>query len=714
MAELSAEARTPRDCGGEGVDPKDATPIDILFIEDSKQDVELALRTLQRDGLRVSCRHVATEQALREALSAAVPDAILSDFSMPGFGGLQALQISRAIAPAVPFIFVSGTIGEERAIEAIRQGATDYVLKDRMRKLGTALRRALVEAAERVRARAAEEERARLVEILEATSDYVAMSDPQGKQIYLNSAARKLAGTADTQTRPGFGSYPQWAREIIEREALPAAARDGLWQGETALLDAGGKEIPVSQVLIAHRAPDGGIRFFSTIARDISERKAYEARIRYLANYDALSGLPNRSLLGDRTAQAISHARRTGRSCALVVIDIDRFKLINDSYGRGAGDALLKQLGERLCAAVRDGDTTARLGAGVFAVLAADLARLDDVLNVTRKIQESIVPPFLIEGREAHVTVSIGASIFPRDGAEFDALLTNADAAMHQAKANGGKSFQFYTAAMTREATERIELENALRTAVAHRELELHYQPQVDITNGRICGVEALMRWRHAERGWISPAQFIPLAEESDLIQPLGDWALAQGCRQLAAWHRAGHAELRVAINVSAVQFRSPGFVDAVERALREHELHARRLELELTESVLIDDRGEALSILERLKSLGVTIAVDDFGTGYSSLNYLSRIPLDCLKIDRSFVLRVTEGGRDAAIAQAIISLAHSLGHRVLAEGIETAEQLQFLRSHGCDEGQGYFFARPCAADGVASLLAARSLKAGL
>src|SRR2546430_2677727 len=452
---------------------------------------------------------------------------------------------------------------------------------------------------------AAEEERARLVEILEATSDYVGMSDPQGRRIYLNAAGRKLTGVPEHPAQGALSPeiYPGWVREIIQNEALPAAARDGLWQGETAMLDSEGKEIPVSQVVIAHRGSDGGIRFFSTIARDISERKAYEKRITYLASYDALSGLPNRSLLGDRTAQAMTHARRIGRPCALIVLDLDRFKLINDSYGRTAGDALLRQGGQRIRGAVRDGDTTARLEAASFAVLAADLARADDVLNVTRKVHELFKVPLSIEGHDIHVTLSIGASVFPRDGDNFDALLGNADVAKHRVKASGGKGFQFYAAAMTREATERIELENALRTAVARRELELHYQPQVDIASGRIRGVEALMRWRHAERGWIPPGRFIPVAEESHLIQPLGDWALGEGCRQLAAWDRAGHYDLQVGINVSAVPFRSAGFVGGVTRALRAQAIDPSPLEVELTESELIDDREVAISVWGGRKS---------------------------------------------------------------------------------------------------------------
>ena len=557
-------------------------PVNLLFVEDSAEDVQLALRALKRDGVEALWRQVDSETAMKVALSEGRPDAILSDFSMPGFDGLEALLLAREIAPHVPFIFLSGTIGEERAIAAIRMGATDYVLKSSMRRLGTAVKRALSET---------------------------------------------------------------------------------------------------------------------------EERNAYETRIRYLANYDALSDLPNRSLLADRTAQAIAHARRTGRTCGLIVLNIDRFKLVNEGFGQAAGDALLKLLAERLRATVGEGDTPARLGADSFAVLAADLLRPDDTMTMVRKIQEAVSLPFALEGRKLHVSLSLGASTFPRDGEDLEVLLPNADAAMQRVKSAGGNGFQYYAAAMTRDATERVELENALRVAAERGELSLHYQPQVEIASGRISGLEALMRWHHPERGSISPAQFIPIAEESDLIQSLGEWALSTACLQLSEWDANGHPAPRVAVNVSARQFRSPGFVDMVARSLRERRINPSRLELELTESVLIDNREEAVAVLGQLKTLGVQIAVDDFGTGYSSLSYLSGLPIDCLKIDRSFVVQTTDGGRDAAIAQAIISLGHSLRLRVLAEGVETPEQLEFLRRHGCNEYQGYLFSRPCAVEAVTGLL---------
>jgi diguanylate cyclase (GGDEF)-like protein len=562
--------------------PPTPQQIEVLFVEDSEFDVELAVRALSKEGLQPNWRVVATEASLRRELDARAPQVILSDFSMPEFNGLAALGVARQIAPHIPFIFLSGTIGEERAIEAIRSGATDYVLKDNTRRLGTAVRRALAE---------------------------------------------------------------------------------------------------------------------------VEERKAYEARIRYLANYDGLSHLPNRSLLADRAAQAIAHARRSGRTCALVVLNVDRFKRVNEAYGQAAGDALLKGVAARLGSALREGDTAARLGADSFAVLATNLARPEDAMGFARQLQELVAQPFAHDGRELHATLSVGASTFPRDGEEFELLLRNAETAMQRVKAAGGNAFQFYAAAMTREAGERVALEDALRVALERRQLALHYQPQVEIAHGRIAGVEALMRWHHPERGMVPPGQFIPIAEESSLICTLGEWALYEGCRQLAAWDSAGLAPVRLAVNVSARQFREPGFAATVQRAVREHRLDPSRLELEITEGLLIEDREQALALLNELKALGVLIAVDDFGTGYSSLSYLSGLPVDCLKIDRAFVMKVSAGGRDAAIAQAIISLAHALSLRVLAEGVETAAQSEFLKAHGCDEAQGYFYAKPASAADTAAKL---------
>src|SRR5262245_12786114 len=436
----------------------------------------------------------------------------------------------------------------------------------------------------------------------------------------------------------------------------------------------------------------------------------YEARLQYLGSHDSLTGLANRDLLRDRASQAITHARRAGRSVGLLVLNLDRFKRVNESLSPAAGDAVLRLVGERLQSAVRDGDTVARLGADAYAVLATDLARPDDPLAVARKIREAMVAPFSIDGRDLYLSLSIGASTYPRDGEDFDTLLRNADAAMHRVKAEGRNGLQFYTASMTQQAAERVELESELRRALGRKELEVHYQPQVVLADGRIVGVEALARWHHQRRGWIPPGEFIPVAEDSELIQPLGEFALAESCRQSQVWSGAGFGPLRLAVNVSARQFRDPRFVEAVEHALLASGLEPGNLELELTESVLVERRDHTIEVLARLKALGVQIAVDDFGTGYSSLSYLSRLPIDCLKIDRSFVSRTQERGQDAAITQAVISLAHSLGVRVIAEGVETPEQLEFLRLHRCDQAQGFLFSRAVEAGAMAHLLAAGSL----
>jgi len=689
-----------------------STPLCVLFVEDSEVDVELAVLELERDGFEVRWERVDIELDLRRALTTANgPQIILSDYSMPAFDGLSALRIARELRPDLPFIFISGTIGEERAISSIHSGATDYILKGNIRRLATAVRRALRDSKERAAMKVAEEERARLAAILETTVDFVAICDNERRLIYTNAACRILLTGLD-----GFKSMPEtidalhpaWARDSVYRTALPAALKNGTWQGESAVLAADGTEIPVSQVMIAHRGPDGNVEYVSTIARDMRERKAYEERIRYLANFDALTGLPNRTLLGDRVAQAIAHRWHSDRVLALLAIDIDRFKLVNDGYGQAAGDQLLKLVGERLQSIVREGDTAARLGADGYAILAADLAHGGDVLSVVRKIQSGIRGAFDLDGREAHVTVSVGAAVYPKDGEDFETLLRNADSAMHRVKAQGQDGFQFYAADMTREATERIELESALRSALAQQQLELHYQPQLRLDGSKVIGVEALMRWKHPERGWIPPGTFIPIAEHSDLIFGLGDWALATACGQLRDWGMPAES-IRLAVNVSPRQFRSSGFTEVVGRVLRASGVDPSRLELELTESVLIQDQDEGVKILKRLKDVGVQIAIDDFGTGYSSLSYLSRLPIDCLKIDRSFVSRAASDRHDAAIIQAIVSLARSLGMRVLAEGVETAEQLAFLRSLGCDEAQGFYFAKPLPGDAAVSYITERS-----
>lgn len=684
------------------------TPIDVLFIEDAELDVELAVRELERGGFEVRWTRVEDEPALRRSLESGQPHIVLSDYSMPRFDGMTALRVVRELAPGVPFIFMSGTIGEERAIESMRSGATDYILKNDMRRLAPAVQRAVSDAGDRAQAALVAAERARLAAILEATSDFVAVYDETGASIYANAAARALIGYGGGMDAGNvLAGHPDWARDIVRDEAWPAAERDGIWQGETAMLGQDGGEIPVSQVIIAHRDDGGRVQYFSTIARDIRDRKAYEHRIAHLANFDALTDLPNRALLADRLAQATAYLRRTDRYLALLVIDVDHFKLINDGFGQAAGDEALRLVAARLIEAIRDGDTVARLGADTFAVLAVNLAGADDVLDVVHKVQARMQAPFDIASRSTRLTVSMGASVFPRDGKDFASLLRNADTAMHRAQAGGEGGFEFYATEMTRDATERVELEQALRGAIERGELAMHYQPLLHLADGRIIGFEALMRWNHPQHGWIPPDRFIPIAEHTDLIITLGNWALETACRELRRWD---DGRLHLAVNVSARQFRDPAFVQAVGRVLEKTGVEPSRLVLEITEGVLVESLSEVAAHLDLLKAIGVQVAIDDFGTGYSSLSYLSRLPIDCLKIDRAFVQRQATDPHDAEIVRAIISLGSSLGMRVVAEGVETREQCTFLLSHGCTQGQGYLFSKPVAPDGVAALIARGTL----
>lgn len=684
----------------------ETTPLKVVFVEDSEVDVELTVIELERDNFDVSWDRVETESDLRAVLQSSMPEIVISDYSMPNFDGITSLRVVQEIDPYLPFIFLSGTIGEERAIESIREGATDYVLKNNMRRLCTAVRRALSDTEERARARAAEEARNRLAAILEATSDCVAMCNPDGGLIYLNGAGQVLTGiTEKKMCGMNISSlHPDNSKNLIMAEGWRSAIRTGLWHGETKLLTVDGDEVPMSQVIIAHRDSNGDVEYVSTIARDIRERKAYEDRIVYLANYDALTELPNRSLLQDRTVQAMSYGRHSDRTLALLVINIDRFKLVNDGYGQSTGDKLLKLMGERLLSSVREGDTVARLGADSFAILATDLAHPDDTLTVVRKIQSITRKPFVLDAREVRLTVSIGASIHPRDGSDFETMLRNADAAMHQVKLNGEDSFRFYDVNMTSDAADRVDLESDLRAALDRDEIHLHYQPQVLLSSRRIVGVEALMRWSHPQRGSVPPDVFIPIAEHSDFIHTLSDWAVTKACRQLKQWNDKGFA-LRMSVNISARRFRSSEFPGVLKHTIGKTGVRAADLELELTESVLVDDQVETKRTMDDLKKLGVKVAVDDFGTGYSSLSYLSRLPIDCLKIDRTFLQRIPGERQDTAIVQAIISLAASLELDVIAEGIESEQQLEFLRDHRCAEGQGYFFSKPVPPSEVEILL---------
>jgi diguanylate cyclase len=420
--------------------------------------------------------------------------------------------------------------------------------------------------------------------------------------------------------------------------------------------------------------------------------EAANRQLRHIASHDSLTGLPNRVLLDDRLAQAVAHAERDGHSFAVAMFDLDRFKVVNDSFGHRAGDQLIKEVAHRLAGIARSTDTVARLGGDEFLFIMDRLARREDAVQIARRAAEALSHPIRLGEVDIHASASVGIALFPADGKGVDTLIANADAAMYCAKQRGRNNIQCYASGMNADTQDKVKLESDLHAALALKQFELHYQPKIETVNGTIHGAEALVRWRHPERGLVAPGEFIPLAEACGLIGKIGEWVVREACRQARAWQLQGLPSLRVAVNLSALQFRHGNLLHMIGEALRAAELEPRFLEVEITESALMSDPEESVSILEQLSRMGVVVSVDDFGTGYSSMSYLRRFPIDKLKIDRAFIGELISRADDASIVRAIVALAHSLRLKVVAEGVETAEQLELLRSLGCDQYQGFCF----------------------
>ncbi|MEJ2453154.1 MAG: EAL domain-containing protein [Candidatus Thiodiazotropha sp.] len=818
--------------------------LNVLILEDEPTDAELIERALQEDGIVFSSLCVDSQDGFISALKEFKPDLILADYQIPSFTGLEALGIALERLPDVPFIFVSGTMGEEFAIETLQKGAADYVLKNRLGKLAPAVRRALRESEEHRLRRQAENDLAASEELFHKVTDSIKdgmiIVNQDSLITYCNPAAEKMFDYASaamlgriwyelltprsyhdyfkqnsnqfretgqgpsigrtielSAVRKGGEEFPVevsfssvmingfWhgaglVRDISERRRTDAVnrklaaivessddaiigmtvggiittwnqgatkiygytademigksvkilAQKGRQHEITDLLDVvatgrrithyetsrqrkDGRQIEISLSLSPIRGFNEEIKGISAIDRDITERKAAEKEINYLAFYDSLTKLPNRRLLLDRMHQALAGSTHSNRMGAILYIDLDNFKIINNTSGHDVGDQLLIEVARRLHSCVRESDTVAHIGADEFVVMLEDLSRSSQLAasqaqSVSEKILATLDVPYSIADSEHHNTPSIGVTLFPDADSTADELLKQANIAMFQAKLAGRNTLRFFDPEMQVALATRAVLEKALRLGIQHRQFILHYQPQVD-SDGNIFGAESLIRWEHPERGMVPPDQFIPLAEETELILPIGQWVLDSACAQLKTWsNNATTRDLQLSINVSARQFRQSDFVEKVRIALESTDAPATRLKLELTESLVLVDIEDTIEKMQALKQLGVGFSIDDFGTGYSSLAYLTRLPIDLLKIDRSFVRNLPDSPNDAVIVQTIITMAKSIGLAVIAEGVETEAQRQFLDQHGCPNYQGYLFSKPIALEMFEVLLTTR------
>jgi diguanylate cyclase (GGDEF)-like protein/PAS domain S-box-containing protein len=854
-------------------------PVHVLLVEDSEDDAKLALRALRAGGFDPTCRRVQTAAELEVALAEERWEAVISDFNMPSFTGLEALRILRSTGLDIPFILISGTIGEETAVNAMKAGASDYVMKKSLARLAPALERELKETQMRAAHRQAErdlvESERRFSQLLRNVQLVSLMLDREARITYCNEYLLRLTGWRPEEiigrnwfelfippeiddlqgvsfkalladkpeawhheneilTRSGERRLIRWNNSVLRsgagdvigtasigediteqkraetrikrlnrvyavlsgintlivrvldrdelfREACRIAVEHGqfkmAWIG---VLDRSAmKIVPIAaagaeaefltliqdrfslredaplgntmsarairekkaivcndlredpNILFAQERLERGIlslailpllvaddaagvlalyadeagffdaqemKLLTELAGDIAfaiDHIGKQDRLDYLAYYDALTGLANRSLFLERAAQYMRSAAGGGHKLALFLVDLERFKSINDSLGRPAGDALLKQVAEWLTRSVGDASLLARVGADHFAVVLPEVRRDGDVARLLEKTIEAFLQhPFRLNDAVFRIAAKVGAALFPDDGSDADTLFKNAEAALKKAKASGDR-YLFHTQKMTESVAGRLTLENQLRQALGKGEFVLHYQPKVNLASGKLNSVEALIRWNDPRTGLVPPGRFIPILEETGLIHEVGRWALRKAVEDYLRWRSAGLAAVRIAVNVSPLQLRNRGFIDEVRQAICIDAHAAAGLELEITESVIMEDVKHSIASLKAIRAMGVRIAIDDFGTGFSSLSYLSKLPVDTLKIDRSFVTDMTAGPEGLALVSTIISLAHALKLKVVAEGVETEEQSRLLRLVNCDEMQGFLFSKP-------------------
>jgi diguanylate cyclase (GGDEF)-like protein/PAS domain S-box-containing protein len=696
-------------------------PRSVLLIQADARDADL-VRDVLRGGAAGAleivwvrcCKDGLERLALNERSSADAQlhfVAILVDLSAPAGGGIEAFGDLFLAAPQIPILVMCTAQDEEIAKSAVMKGAQDYLLKDHIDSysLPKAIQ-SMIERASNVEASFDQNERAQVT--LNSIGDAVITADCDGRVTYLNPVAESLTGWPQVEAigRPVeevFRIVDGLTRTIVTNPMVRAIRENAVvaLTPNCILIRRDGREFAVEDSVAPIHDRRGRVTGAVMVFDDVSEARAQSLRMSHQAQHDSLTNLPNRALINEQLLQAVALAQRNQHQMAVLFIDLDRFKYINDSLGHQIGDRLLQSVGVRLLDCVRTSDSAGRIGGDEFVVLLTQVAQAQDAAICAEKIIQALSAPYPIDAHQLHVTVSIGVATFPQDGIDSVTLMKNADLAMYHAKESGRNNYKFFQADMNRRALAHLNLENDLRHALERGEFVLFFQPTINLATRRVTGVEALLRWRHPTRGLLLPEQFMSVAEETGCIVAIGRWVLLTACRQAKLWQDACMPPMPMAVNCSAVELRDRNFVAGVAEILAASGLEPSNLVLELTETVLMQDMDSMARVLRALKAMGVHLALDDFGTGFSSLTHLQRFPIDVLKIDQSFIRNLSAESNDVGIVGAVIGMGDSLRMRVVAEGVETAQQLVVLQEQCCPEGQGFYFSRPLMAEDLTALL---------
>ena len=679
----------------------------VLFVEDSEDDVELTIVELARGGYKTIVHRVETAESMRQALSQEDWDVVISDFHMPQFSAEKALSTLQESGKDYPFIIQSGVVDAEDAVTLLKRGAHDFLNKEAPARLVPAIERELREAEDRKKRSEAEERVRILSQAVEQSPVSVVITNREGIINYVNPRFEEVTGytTKEAVGRSLDFTMLEQPNGHLFNELWQAAKTGHEWRGEFCNRHKDGQMFWEYANISPLKDDRGNITHFIAVKEDITVRRSYEEQLRKQAHYDDLTGLANRVLMLARLDTVVSTAMRNNTKAALVCLDLDRFKNVNDTRGHIVGDKLLREAAGRLGGCVRSCDTLARMGGDEFVIILPEIGDESVVQRVAERVVEVFETSFNIEHIEHFITASIGIAILPEDGTSQQELLQNADLAMYKAKEFSGNHYQFFTEEINRHMQQRQHMELNLRKAISQNELFLCYQPVVDAQSNQPVTFEALIRWQPTDGPMYRPDQFIPLAEDVGLISEIGKWVLAQACATLPELQKRVSESVQVAVNVSPKQLQEKGFSDYVAQQIMLNGMHPSQLELEITESVLVDDTPETHTNLAAISNLGVSLSIDDFGTGYSALGYLQKYPFKTLKIDRSFVNKLTSNDKDnnARLVETIITMAHGLSLEVIAEGVETHQQLNFLRNCQCDKIQGFLISKPLPIDELPS-----------